>query len=246
MRRYLLCSLIVCIGNNLSAQDSEYTLFKTVFNEIYTESQTEKQAKIKAYEKSSQEVEPYKNRKPQVAVFGAGKEEQDALTKVVEEAIEEVFNPESKKDKKKDKKPKKKDTKIKFKQVHMKEGQGTALEPAYSKKPEKIKWVSSETVTFEYEEIIDETNLSDEKKKEYKIIGTHNGNTIALNKIGLIEAMQKESQTPEGFKKLKKEFKNAGFDISPILQRSSLLQGTEQKEYLKSQLLQIIDTIVNR
>ncbi len=249
MRNIFLTSIITLIlGPFLNAQVSEYNLFKSVIEEIFQESQIGKKEKIAAYEKSKEEVKPYQNRKPEISVLGMDKEKAEQLEKKLQESIHSQDNQTIDSEKKANKEHNKtipKHTKIQFKQVYMEEGKGEALEPAYSQKPKKTEWVTSETQTFTYEEIIIEENLNDDQKKEHVIIGTHNGNTIELNRIGFIEALHKEAQSLSSYTKLKDDLKKAGHDLSPIFKRSTMLNSNEQRAFIKTKLLEIIDNVVN-
>jgi len=168
MKHYLLLVLVtICIPIIGFAQSAEYTLFKSVIDEIHQEHQATKEEKVKAFEKSSEEVKPYQNQKPQVSVLGMEREKAEKL----EKELEDAFDPESKPKKQKapkSPKPQKNDNKIKFKQEHMEDGKGEALQPAYNQKPQKTEWkeVYSETSTYEVK--IEDLNVSDEKKKERK------------------------------------------------------------------------------
>ncbi len=234
--------LSLFLSPQLRAQETEHDIFKVIIQELYEEAKTKKAAHIAAYQKSSEEVKPYENRKPLVSVFGAPQKEAEEIVKIIEEAFEE--NSTEKSGEQKNAAQKKSDRKINFKQIHMEDGKGEALTPAHAQKPRETEWISSETISFSYEEIIDESNYTTEQRQEYEIIGNHNSNTLELNRIGFIEAIYTETQTPSGYAKFKDELHTAGHDIQAIMRRSFFLEKTEQLDYLRSKLNQIIDAVI--
>jgi len=235
--------------STLTAQSSEYKLFRQAITELNEEYQSQKSVNKKAYDESKAKMPP--PQKPKVTALGVPADQKEAFEKEIQKIIEEdmpAFEDHSVEESEitqSPPKPKKEKQYIKFDQVKMFPDKTSSepLTPAGTKSKKKTEWVSSETFTTTETIEIDDIKDPSERKR-WKDLVNHQSNVNLLNQTGLIKALYLESKDEKSYQNLLNDLKKNGYSLESTFTRVKILDEEEKVPYVKKGILDIVQSVI--